>query len=119
MKTMKLFFAIIMVTAISSGLSAQTTTKAPVQQKTETVKVFGNCDMCKTRIEKAVKEEGASNASWDQKTKLLTVTFDPSKTNLEAFGKKLASVGHDTEKNKADDKIYNALPACCKYERVK
>ncbi len=38
---------------------------------------------------------------------------------LTAFSKKLASVGHDTEKYKADDKAYNALDECCKYERRK
>ena len=65
--------------------------------------------MCKTRIEKAVKAEGATSADWNTKTKILTVTFDPSKTSVDGFSKKLASVGHDTEKYKADDKAYDAL----------
>ena len=81
--------------------------------------VSGNCGMCKTRIEKTVKAEGATAAAWDEKTSMLTVTYDPAKTNKDALSKKLASVGHDTEKFKADDKVYNALPACCHYERVK
>jgi copper chaperone CopZ len=87
--------------------------------KTETFKVWGNCEMCKARIEKAVKAEGVTSAIWDVKTKMLAVTFEPSKTSLEVLSKKLASVGHDTEKYKADDKAYNALDACCKYARAK
>jgi Cu(I)/Ag(I) efflux system membrane fusion protein len=34
---------------------------------------------------------------------------------MEIVGKKLAAAGHDTEKLKADDKAYSALPSCCKY----
>ena len=122
MKKLKLFFTAVFAVLLGVTTSAQTHDHSSMNMnmpstKTETFKVWGNCDMCKTRIEKAVKEEGATTAEWDQKTKMLSVTFDPSKTSLEAFGKKLASVGHDTEKFRADDKAYNALPDCCKYER--
>jgi len=87
--------------------------------KTESFKVWGECDMCKARIEKTVKAEGATNASWDEKSQLLTVTYDPSKTNKDGLSKKLASVGHDTEKFKAPDDVYGKLPGCCHYERTK
>lgn len=75
--------------------------------------------MCKTRIETTAKGEGVTNASWDLKTRILTVSYDPSKTNKDALSKKLASVGHDTEKYKAPDDVYAKLPACCHYERSK
>jgi copper chaperone CopZ len=87
--------------------------------KTETLNVSGNCDMCKARIEKAAKIEGVSKADWDTKSKILSVTFDPAKTNMDLIGKKIAAVGHDNGKVKADDKAYSALPGCCKYERKK
>lgn len=114
MKTVKLFIAIVLIMA--TGAMAFSSAPAP---KTETFKVWGKCGMCKTRIEKTAKAEGATTAAWDEKTSMLTVTFDPAKTTKDALSKKLASVGHDTEKFKADDKVYNALPACCHYERVK
>jgi len=113
-KAVKFFIAIVLLMA--TGAVALSAAPAP---KTETFKVWGKCDMCKTRIEKTVKAEGATSAVWDVKTNMLTVTFDPAKTNKDALSKKLASVGHDTDKFKADDKVYNALPACCHYERVK
>jgi periplasmic mercuric ion binding protein len=119
MKTIKLFLLTILLVTITGTLSAQTTSGTPGKQKTETFKVWGNCSMCKTRIEKAVKSEGAVSADWNTKTKLLTVTFDPAKTSVDAYSKKLASVGHDTEKYKADDKAYNSLDACCQYPREK
>jgi periplasmic mercuric ion binding protein len=117
MNTIKLFLVIIMITTISDILIAQTTTAPSEKQKTETFKVWGNCNMCKNRIEKAVKSDGASGADWNTKTKILTVIFDPAKTSIDALSKKLASAGHDTEKYRADDKAYNALDSCCKYER--
>jgi periplasmic mercuric ion binding protein len=119
MKTIKFFMAAVVLLAVSAVSPAQTGAKATTQTKTETIKVWGNCDMCKDRIEKAVTAEGAANASWDSKTKMLTVSFNPAKTNVDALSKKLASVGHDTEKYKADSKVYDGLPGCCKYERTK
>jgi periplasmic mercuric ion binding protein len=119
MKSLKLFLAIILVTTMNGNLSAQTSAKPSGQLKTETLKVWGNCEMCKDRIENAVKAEGAASASWDVKTKMLRVSFSPSKTNLDALGRKLASVGHDTEKFKAPDDVYSKLPGCCHYDRAK
>jgi copper chaperone CopZ len=87
------------------------------QEKTETFKVFGNCGMCKSRVEKAAKAEGATTAVWDKETKMMTVTYDASKTSNEALQKKVASVGHDTELFSAPDKVYDKLPGCCLYER--
>jgi mercuric ion binding protein len=120
MKTVK--FLIVAVLAIVAGTNAF----AQVQDhntlastKTETIKVYGNCDMCKTRIEKAAKIEGVSKAEWSDETKLLTLVYDPSKVNSDDVQKKIAAVGHDTGKFKADDKVYNGLPGCCKYERSK
>ncbi len=119
MKTIKLFLAIMLLIVVGANASAQAGSKVSGSQKTETFKVWGNCGMCKDRIEKAVKEEGATSAAWDVKTKMLTVSFDPSKTGVDGLSKKLASVGHDTEKYKADSKVYDGLPGCCKYERTK
>jgi Cu(I)/Ag(I) efflux system membrane fusion protein len=122
MKQFKLLFVIILMTGFALNISAQTNNQsnlAKTSMKTESIKVWGNCEMCKDRIEKTVKSAGATSATWDQKSKLLTMSFDPSKNSVESFSKKLADVGHDTEKYKADDKVYNALPACCKYERKK
>lgn len=119
MKTVKFFIAAVLLMTISAVTFSQTTAQKSPVQKTETFKVWGQCGMCKDRIEKTVKAEGATSSSWDAKTEMLSVTFDPSRTSKDALSKKLASVGHDTEKYKADDKVYAALPGCCHYERAK
>ena len=119
MKTVKLILAIVLLAAIGTDASSQTDKKADVKQKTETIKVSGACGMCKARIEKTVLAEGAASAVWEAKTQILTVTFDPLKTSKDALAKKLASVGHDAENYKAPDDVYDKLPGCCHYERVR
>jgi hypothetical protein len=122
MKSLNLFLAILLMTGFSISAFAQSHDHNRMDlssTKTESFKVWGKCDMCKARIESTVKGEGVTNALWDQKTQMLTVTYDPSKTNRDALSKKLASVGHDTEKYKAPDDVYAKLPACCHYERAK
>ncbi|HRN48946.1 heavy-metal-associated domain-containing protein [Agriterribacter sp.] len=109
-------FILIAVFAIAtSPLFAQQS--AP--SNTDTIKVYGECSMCKSRIQKALKLEDISAAEWDTDTKLLTVTYDPGKISNNEIQKKVTAVGHDTEKYKADDKVYDKLPGCCKYERKK
>ena len=82
------------------------------------ITVGGTCGMCKTRIENAVgRIDGVSSASWDVRSKKLTLSFDASKTTLEAIGKALADVGHDNDFQRADDAVYNNMHGCCKYRR--
>ena len=122
MKTLKLFMPALFAVLFGVTTSAQTQDHSKMNMassKTETIKVWGNCDLCKARIEKTVTAEGATKADWNQKTKMLAMTFDPSKTSVDVLSKKLAAAGHDTEKYKADDKAYDALPGCCHYPRAK
>lgn len=82
----------------------------------QNIKVSGNCEMCKERIETAAKSvAGVTTADWSTETKLLQVSFDDSKTNIDAIQKVIAKVGHDTQKFKAPDEVYKALPECCLY----
>jgi copper chaperone CopZ len=122
MKTLNLVFAIMLLAGLNFSAKAQMHDLSKMNMsspKTESFKVWGKCDMCKARIEKTVKVDGVTEASWDEKSQLLTVTFDPSKTGKDDLSKKLASVGHDTEKFKAPDDVYAKLPGCCHYERAK
>ena len=87
--------------------------------KTESIKVSGNCGSCQKHIEAAAKKAGAASAKWDKNTKVLTVTYDDTKTSNDAIQKKVASVGYDTEKYVGDEKVYKALEECCQYDGKK
>lgn len=106
MKSIKFFIAIVVLTISTVAFAAN---------KTETIKVSGNCESCKTRIEKAAKISRVTTADWNQKTKVLTLVYDPSKVKSDDVQRKIAAVGHDTPKYKATTAVYNSLPGCCKY----
>ncbi|MEW5677114.1 cation transporter [Flavobacterium enshiense] len=97
-----------------SFLSAQAQIK---NAKTEKVKVYGNCGMCKNVIEKAAEKKAVSKAHWDVETKVLTITFDSKKTNASSILKKIANAGYDSEIFTAPDNVYNNLHECCQYDR--
>ena len=105
----------ITIIAILAFVFTSNTNAQSAATKTETIKVSGNCDMCKARIEKAAKIDGVTKAEWSTKTKTLTATFNPTKTSIDAIGKKIAAAGHDNDKAKATDVAYNKLPSCCQY----
>ncbi|MFM7671247.1 MAG: heavy-metal-associated domain-containing protein [Bacteroidota bacterium] len=86
-------------------------------QQSATFQVSGNCGMCKSRIEKAAKEAGATDADWNMDSKQLAVQF-PSGTTLASIQQKVAAVGHDNAGARAKDDVYNKLHGCCKYDRT-
>ena len=110
MKSLKIFSIAVLSLAFATISNAQT--------KTETFNVSGNCGMCKSKIEKAAKEAGAKDASWDMDTKVLTVTYKSSTTNTAKIQEKIASVGYDNAGATATTETYNKLHGCCKYERT-
>ena len=88
------------------------------QDSTATFKVSGNCGMCKKRIEKAALTKGVQQATWDESTGIVSLQYDSSKIKLLQIKQNIAAAGHDTEEVKADDKVYDSLHECCKYERL-
>ena len=104
--------AILLVIIVNACGMAQ---KQPSNITTSTFKVYGNCDQCKARIEKAAKVDGVSKAEWNKDTKVLTLVYDPTQVKSDDVLKNIAAAGHDTEKFKADNKAYDKLPGCCKY----
>ena len=94
-------------------------TAALAADKTETIKVSGNCGSCEKHIETAAKKAGASKAVWNKTTKVLTVTYDAAKTSNDAIQKQVAAVGYDTEKYAGDMKAYKSLEECCQYDGKK
>ena len=86
--------------------------------KTETVKVYGNCDMCEKTIEKAGNLKKVSKVDWNVDTKMATITYDSKVTNQDAILKRIALSGYDSDKFLAPDNAYSKLPGCCQYDRV-
>ena len=75
------------------------------------------CNMCKKNISSALKKiEGVNKVNVDLKEKKVSVTFDDSKTNLEAIENAITSAGYDANDKKADHEAYEKLDGCCKID---
>jgi copper chaperone CopZ len=85
---------------------------------TEQVKIYGNCGMCETKIEKAGNIKKIANVDWNHETQMATLTYDAKKTNQDEILKRIALVGYDSDKFLAPDDVYNNLHGCCQYDRV-
>ncbi|WP_144281008.1 DUF3347 domain-containing protein [Chryseobacterium echinoideorum] len=85
--------------------------------KTETIKIYGNCDMCKSNIEKAGNLKNIAQVNWNKDTKIATLIYDEKKTNHDEILKRIALAGYDSEKFLAPDDVYSKLPECCQYKR--
>lgn len=85
--------------------------------QTESVKIFGNCGMCETTIEKAGNKKKVANVDWNKDTKMATITYDAEKTDQSEILKRIALSGYDNEKFLAPNDVYAKLPECCQYER--
>jgi len=102
----------------SDASPSATLSRARTKTEMQMIKVSGNCDMCKERIETAAKSvSGVTLADWSAETKMLHVEFNGEKTNADAIQKAIAAVGHDTEKYKASNLTYKELPECCLYRK--
>ena len=120
MKTIKRLFVIAIAVAITSSAKAQVYNyklDGPFTT-TQSFKVSGVCVMCKHRIENALKKtDGIWSADWNEDSKTLMVSYNRTKTNPDKIQQVIAAIGHDTEKFKASDNVYAALPDCCHYSR--
>ncbi len=85
--------------------------------KTESVKIFGNCDMCKMSIENAGNLKNVADVSWNKDSKMAVISFDSKKTNRDEILKRIALAGYDSNEYLAPDSAYAQLAGCCKYER--
>lgn len=116
MKIKSLLFLII---SIFFALTSNASTILS-NSETATFKVFGNCGMCKERIEGALKKNiNIQKADWNEDTKMISVSYDPQMISLTEIHNIIASVGYDTEKTKGNDAAYKKLHGCCQYERRK
>ncbi len=104
----------VFVFLFASALStfAQDGKEAKVQIKTSAV-----CKMCKATIEKYLAyEKGVKTSSLDVPSKVVTVTYNPKKTDLAKIKQAINKSGYDADELPADAKAYEALEECCKKE---
>lgn len=113
MKTSKAIMTLLFSTSVMLGFSQIK------NAKTESVKINGNCGMCKTTIEKAGNKKKLAKVDWNKDTKTAIITYNSKSTTKDAILKRIALVGYDNELYLAPDAVYSNLHGCCQYERDK
>jgi periplasmic mercuric ion binding protein len=116
MKTQKFILSFCCILFCSAWTFAQESNPANADKK-ETIKVWGNCGMCKKTIETAAKKAGATTADWSTETRMLAVAYNPAKSSNQKIQKAVAAAGYDTKDFTASDETYNKLHFCCQYDR--
>jgi mercuric ion binding protein len=112
MKTKNLMTVTLMMTVLmmvsACGFSQKNTKEIKIQTSAQ-------CGMCKDRIEGAFAyETGVKKTNLDLQTKILTVVYNPAKTDENKIRKILNDLGYDADDTKANMAAYEKLPACCK-----
>jgi len=111
MKT--LFFSLLMTFPFLGMAQDQ-----PSKSQSDAFEVYGNCNMCKSRIEKAaLNVSGVKYASWDIPSGNLKLIYNARKIHIDSVQAAVAVSGHDTRDFKGDSLVYNELPFCCQYVR--
>lgn len=106
------------LTAMAVFLSVAACIAQTKNTKTESVKIYGNCEMCKSAIEKAGYITKEATVNWDKDTKMATISYDSLKTSKKEILKRIALAGYDSDSFLAPDDTYSNLASCCQYERV-
>jgi len=79
------------------------------------IKTSAICEMCKERIERNLSlSKGVKEANLNLDDKVVTVAYNPSKTDVAAIRKVINETGYDADEVSADPKGYAKLPSCCK-----
>lgn len=110
------YFTLLCLVFIGRAYSQEN--KAVSNDSAITFKVFGVCEQCKQRIEEALKVKGIKSADWNIDTKILSLSYDPSRISADKIHNKITAAGYDTYLKKAKDVVYNALPQCCHYREL-
>lgn len=108
MKNLGLLLVFVLVTIFSSHAFAG---------GNETIKIqtSAQCDMCKETIEKGMAfVKGIRKTTLDVESSVLTVEYNPAKTNPDEIKKAVAAIGYDADDVLAETEAYNNLDKCCK-----
>ncbi len=79
------------------------------------IKTSGICEMCQYTLEKDMAfEKGVKEASFNLDDKVMTVVYNPKKTDAQTIRTRITMVGYHADTLARDPMAYEKLPMCCK-----
>lgn len=117
MKTQNLLLPLFLLS--TSGYAQDLKHTGPIKNAmTVTLRIDGDCPMCEERIERVAFVKNEAEVDWVVETHMARVTFDSTRTSLDAIMQRVAQAGYDNELYLAPKQAYDKLPGCCQYERT-
>ncbi|MEZ4738856.1 MAG: heavy-metal-associated domain-containing protein [Flavobacteriales bacterium] len=117
MKTLNLLLPLLLLSTSYTAQDLKHT--GPIKNaKTISLRIDGDCPMCEERIERVAFVKNEAEVDWVVETHLARVTFDSTRTSLDAIMQRVAHAGYDNELYLAPKQAYDKLPGCCQYERT-
>ncbi len=79
------------------------------------IKTSAICDMCQYTLEKDLAfEKGVKEATLNLDDKVMTILYNPKKTDAETLRKRITMVGYHADTLTRNPISYEKLPMCCK-----
>ncbi|WP_420318509.1 heavy-metal-associated domain-containing protein [Ekhidna sp.] len=79
------------------------------------IKTSGICEMCQYTLEKDLAfEKGVKEATFNIDDKVMTVVYNPKKTDAQTIRQRITMVGYHADTLARDSIAYEKLPMCCK-----
>ena len=108
-------FLFVSILSLAFFLSYQANATGSGKVEEIKIKTSAKCGMCKEKIEETLAfEKGVKSAILDVETKIVTVKYDPAKTDPLKIKTAISKAGYDADEVKKDPKAYEKLPKCYK-----
>ena len=103
------FISMVLTVILSIGVIGCSESRAEVNLPTLM------CGMCEQNIKNSLNDlDGIKFVNIDLEKKIGKITFDKEKVDLQGIEKAIAMAGYQANDTKADPKVYETLPKCCK-----
>lgn len=87
---------------------------AQTNEKEVKIKTSAICEMCKERLERNLGlSKGVKYANLNLDDKVMTVKYNPKKTDVASIKETIVNTGYDAGEVVADQKAHDKLPKCC------
>jgi len=114
MKNLILISGLILITIVFINPVSAQEGKTKKNYEEVQIQTSAVCGMCEERIETNIAyEKGVKKVELDDATKIVTIGFDPRKTNPDALRQAISGLGYDADDIPANKEAYDKLPACC------
>ena len=107
---------ILVLVLIVGGTSAMAQNK---NEATAEIKSSVVCPMCQRTIEYDLTfQKGVKSVNVDLEKRVIELTFNTKKTNVDELRKRITMIGYDADSLKRNNEAYLKLPDCCQTDEV-